>query len=224
MASPSQTPSSPLQAAFWDQRYREGRDGWELGQPAAALAQFLIGDPLAPQPPGQLLVPGCGRGHEARLLADRGFEVVGLDFSAEALREAQRIHGTAGGVLRWLQADLFDGPALAAAGLGGGSLAGVLEHTCFCAIDPGLRPAYVRTVVELLAPGGWLLGLFWCHGRPGGPPFGADPEAVHALLSGAGLVDELWEPVKTPAKGREGEWLGFWHKPQAPAAPPTAPS
>ncbi|MCP9916265.1 methyltransferase domain-containing protein [Cyanobium sp. ATX 6F1] len=215
MASPPQTPSSPLKAAFWDQRYREGRDGWELGQPAAALAQFLSGHPLAPQPPGRLLVPGCGRGHEAGLLADRGFEVVGLDFSAEALREAQRLHGSAAGALRWLQADLFDAPALAAAGLGGGSLAGVLEHTCFCAIDPGLRPAYGRTVAELLAPGGWLLGLFWCHGRPGGPPFGADPGAVHALLSGAGLVEELWEAVGMQAKGREGEWLGFWRKPLA---------
>lgn len=166
MASPPQTPSSPLKAAFWDQRYREGRDGWELGQPAAALAQFLSGHPLAPQPPGRLLVPGCGRGHEAGLLADRGFEVVGLDFSAEALREAQRLHGSAAGALRWLQADLFDAPALAAAGLGGGSLAGVLEHTCFCAIDPGLRPAYGRTVAELLAPGA---GCWGCSGVMAAP-------------------------------------------------------
>lgn len=157
MASPPQTPSSPLQAAFWDQRYREGRDGWELGQPAAALAQFLTGHPLAPLPPGRLLVPGCGRGHEARLLADRGFEVVGLDFSAEALREALRLHGTAGGALRWLQADLFDGPALAAAGLGAGAWRG-------CWSTPVSVPS-IQPAAGLRADRGGTSGARWLAAR-----------------------------------------------------------
>ncbi|MCP9850435.1 methyltransferase domain-containing protein [Cyanobium sp. Morenito 9A2] len=221
-----------MTASSWDQRYREGRDGWELGQPVPVLARFIATDPRAPQPPAQVLVPGCGRGHEARLLADRGFEVVGLDFSSEALGEARRLYGTTAVALRWLQADLFDGPALVAAGLGAGSLGGVLEHTCFCAIDPSLRTAYARTVAALLEPGGWLLGLFWCHGRPGGPPYGAQPEVVQAQLSGAGLVAELWEPVpgavaeETSAEAqegrsvnlRDGEWLGLWRKPSVPGA------
>lgn len=78
-----------------------------------------------------------------------------------------------GPALHWLQQDLFDPDALAAAGLGPGSLDGALEHTCFCAIDPGQRLAYIQQLRRLLAPGGWLLGLFWCHGRAGGPPQGA---------------------------------------------------
>jgi SAM-dependent methyltransferase len=72
-------------ALVWDRRYREGRDGWELGQPAPPLQDFFSHHPLAPHPPGRVLVPGCGRGHEARLLAELGFAVVGLDFSAEAI-------------------------------------------------------------------------------------------------------------------------------------------
>jgi thiopurine S-methyltransferase len=40
-----------------------------------------------------VLVPGCGRGHEARLLADLGFEGIGLDFSAEAIARARQLHG-----------------------------------------------------------------------------------------------------------------------------------
>jgi len=28
------------------------------------------------------------------------------------------------------------------------------------------REAYLNTVARLLAPGGWLLGLFWYHRRP----------------------------------------------------------
>ena len=67
---------------------------------------------------------------------------MGLDFSAESIKEARR------------QADLFDHRALQAAGLREGSLAGVVEHTCFCAIDPAQRQAYRTTVTSLLRPGG----------------------------------------------------------------------
>jgi thiopurine S-methyltransferase len=210
-------PTSPASAAFWDGRYRSGGDRWELGAAAPVLADFLADHPWAPEPPGTVLVPGCGRGHEARLLAERGFDVVGLDFSSEALAEARRIPFLARGRLAWVQADLFDRPALTAAGLLPGSLAGVVEHTCFCAIDPGQRQAYINTVVDLLAPGGWLLALFWCHAQPGGPPFGADPGELEQRLRAAGLTAELWQPAPLAAQlvqrpPRQDEWLGFWRK------------
>jgi thiopurine S-methyltransferase len=200
----------------WDQRYREGGDGWELGQPAPPLATFLREDPRAPAPGGPVLVPGCGRGHEAALLAELDCEVVGLDFSGEALREARRLHGPDRPGLRWLQADLFDRAALEAAGVGAGSLRGVLEHTCFCAIDPQRRGTYAATVAQLLQPGGWLLGLFWCHGRPGGPPWGSDPREIGELWRQAGLVAEIWEPARGSVAQRTGEWLGLWRRPGPP--------
>lgn len=208
-------PFTPAAAAasHWDQRYRQGADGWELGRPAPPLEQFLRRHPLAPQPPGQVLVPGCGRGHEAVLLEELGFSVIGLDFSAEALREARSLHGPDRARLRWLQADLFDQRALEAAGLAPGSLTGIVEHTCFCAIDPGRRDDYIATVRRLLAPGGWLLGLFWCHRKPGGPPWGSDPEVVAAQLARAGLEPHLWEPATGSVGQRQDEWLGLWRLP-----------
>ena len=216
-----QAGATPASALFWDRRYREGSDGWELGQPAPALKEFLSRHLLAPQPPGQVLVPGCGRGHEALLLASLGFGVVGLDFSSEAIAAARQQAAPPGANLRWLQADLFDRQALASAGLGPASLQGVLEHTCFCAIEPDQRPAYLHTVVELLEPGGWLLGLFWCHGRPGGPPYGSDAAELASSLAQAGLIKALWQPAPNAAEGaqpkpRENEWLGLWYKPPSP--------
>lgn len=211
-------PTPPLDPAAWDQRYRDGQDGWELGQPAPPLQTFLQEHPLAPQAagPAPVLVPGCGRGHEAALLAARAFAVVGLDFSAEALAEAQRLHGDgdqqSGGRLRWLQADLFDGAALAAGGLAAGCLQGVVEHTCFCAIQPGQRRAYAATVHQLLQPGGWLLGLFWCHRRPGGPPFGSEPEEITALWRELGMEPLLWQPAEGSVSSREREWIGLWRR------------
>ena len=219
LAVPSAMPSTmssampSAEATAWDQRYREGRDGWELGAPAPPLDAFLREDPRRPLLPGEVLVPGCGRGHEAALLADLGFEAIGLDLSGEALREARRLHGADRPGLRWLQADLLDAAALRSAGLADGSLQGVVEHTCFCAIDPSRRGDYLAAVTRLLAPGGWLLGLFWCHGRPGGPPFGSDPDQLADQLRGAGLVPLLWEPARGSLAERPEEWLGLWQLP-----------
>ncbi len=217
MSPSSQSPNAD--ASRWDQRYQEGADGWELGQPAPPLARFLRSHPLAPHPPGRVMVPGCGRGHEAALLEDLGFTAIGLDFSGEALREARRLHGEDRASLQWLQADLFDRQDLEAAGLTPGSLSGIVEHTCFCAINPALREDYIPTACRLLAPGGWLLGLFWCHRQPGGPPWGSDPELVEAQLRQAGLVPEIWEPATGSVDKRNDEWLGLWRQPGKPPSP-----
>ena len=201
---------TPHSAGHWDQRYRDGSDRWELGEAAPPLAAFLRTDARAPPPSGPVLVPGCGRGHEAALLADLGHPVVALDFSAEAIQRGRERHGVERPRLRWLRADLFDAAALDAAGVTAGSLRGVVEHTCFCAIDPHQRAAYWETVGRLLAPGGWLLGLFWCHSRPGGPPWGSEPEVLAAEVAAAGLRRQLWEPAQGSVPERDNEWLGLW--------------
>lgn len=213
MADAPPQPHHGSEAAAWDARYREGRDGWELGGAAPPLAAFLRSDPRRPRPPGSVLVPGCGRGHEAALLAALGFNAIGLDLSGEALKEARRLQGPDRPGLHWLQADLLDPAALAAAGLADGSLQGVVEHTCFCAIDPARRGDYLGAVSRLLGPGGWLLGLFWCHNRPGGPPFGSEAPTLAAQLRGVGLVPLVWEAARGSAAQRENEWLGLWQKP-----------
>jgi thiopurine S-methyltransferase len=112
-----------------------------------------------------------------------------------------------------MQTDLLDAAALRSAGLADGSLQGVVEHTCFCAIDPSRRSDYLAAVTRLLAPGGWLLGLFWCHTLPGGPPFGSDPQQLADQLRRAGLIPLLWEPARGSRAERSGEWLGLWQLP-----------
>ena len=46
----------------------------------------------------------------------------------------------------------------------------VLEHTCFCAIDPARRAEWAEVAARILRPQGRLLALFYTHDRPGGPP------------------------------------------------------
>ncbi|WP_255094263.1 methyltransferase domain-containing protein [Synechococcus sp. J7-Johnson] len=151
------TQDTDLTPNAWDQRYLDGRDGWDLGRAAPPLQHFLHEHPLAPQPPGRVLVPGCGRGHDARLLASLGFTVTGIDISAEALREARRLDQPAASC-QWLQVDALDPMALHKEGLAAGSMIGVVEHTCFCAIDPSLREAYANSMGEMVAAGGVVAG------------------------------------------------------------------
>lgn len=94
-----------------------------------------------------------------------------------------------------------------------------MEHTCFCAIDPGLREDYIGTACRLLAPGGWLLGLFCCHRQPGSPPWGSDTELVEAQLRQAGLVPEIWQPATGSVDKRNDEWLGLWRQPAPTLSP-----
>jgi methyl halide transferase len=154
---PDGGPSVP---AFWDALFQSGRDGWELGRPAPPLLRWF----LAHSPRGQrVLVVGAGRGNDALLLHELGAQVTALDFSDEALTalQARAVAGHAD--VKLLKQDLFT--------LSGGDWDVVVEHTCFCAIDPDRRDEYVTAVAAALRPGGELIGLFWDHGRPGGPPF-----------------------------------------------------
>lgn len=125
-----------------------------------------------------MAVPGCGRGHEALALAALGWEAVGFDFAPEAVRDARRLARRHGAQARFERADLFRLPLRHR-----GAFDAVLEHTCFCAIAPSRRGAYVRVVRDLLKPGGLLLGLFYAHGRPGGPPFSVSQAEIRRRFS-----------------------------------------
>ncbi len=166
---------------YWETRYARGEDGWELGGPAPPLAALLsIGEA---GPAGRLAVPGCGRGHEAIPFARHGFEVTGFDF-AEAAIEAAAAGAAAAGVsdrCRFERRDLFELPCLYPA-----AFDAVVEHTCFCAIDPARRPEYVDVVASILKPGGRLLALFYplraATGAGDGPPFPTTRDEIDRLF------------------------------------------
>ncbi|PSN17570.1 SAM-dependent methyltransferase [filamentous cyanobacterium CCP5] len=181
----------------WQQRYQEGPPRWDLGQPAPALVDWLTA-PTVPVP-GRVLVPGSGRGHDALLLARHGFEVMAVDFAPEAIAATREQAEAAGLSIQCLQRNIFElTPEYSH------QFDYVVEHTCFCAINPDLRPAYVHLMADLLKPGGRLIAIFFTHSRPGGPPFGLSPEAVTPLFSDRFHLLSL-EPVKNSVPSRRGE-------------------
>lgn len=187
----------PLDTNFWEQHYQEGRTRWDLGQPAPPFVSWLKST-NAP-PPGRAIVLGSGRGYEAMLFAEHGFEVTAVDFAPSAIAASSQAAADRGLSIQFLQRDIFDlVPEFA------GQFDYVIEHTCFCAIDPSLRPAYLDLVTSLLKPGGELLAIFFTHNRPGGPPFGSTPEQIQQLFEPRFTILRL-QPVNNSVEQRRGE-------------------
>lgn len=184
----------------WEDHYRRGETPWEKGAPSPGLMDFLASEPVR----GRVLVPGCGFGHDVRALAETADEVIGLDLAQSAV-EAARKFPVVGGE-SYVQGDLFALPPAMRE-----SFCWVFEHTCFCAIHPSQREAYVEAVAGALKPGGRLLAIFYLD--PGntspdeGPPFEVSlAELDRLFLPRFELVRESL-PERAYA-GREGrEWM-----------------
>ncbi len=195
--SPDLPGATPSQAEFWEQLYRADVEaGWELGRATPPLVDYFEAHP----PTGlRVLVLGCGRGHEARLLAGLGATVTALDFAPAAIAAA--VAATATDLkIDYQVGDLFElsrSPARYDL---------IAEHCCFCAIEPKRRDEYVDQVAAALVPGGTLVGLFYAHGRPGGPPFTVDADELQARF-GRRFTTEALAPAAGSVLGRQGQEL-----------------
>ena len=185
-----------LTAQAWEDRYQSSGDRWNLGFPAPPFVSLLASN-NAPQP-GKLAVIGCGKGHDAFFFAESGFEVVGFDFAPSAIAEATATAKVREIPALFLQRDIFTLDKEFAS-----SFDYVLEHTCFCAIDPSLRSQYVEVVKSLLRPGGKLIALFYTHNRPDGPPFGIKPQEVLDYFA-ADFETILFQKAKDSIERRQG--------------------
>jgi len=167
-----------LDIQFWQSRYDSGQTPWDLGQASPHFINLLQDRP-AWLVPGKMAVLGSGRGHDAALFAKAGFEVVGFDYAPGAVQAAQAQYGQAqpGNAVKFQQMDIFElaNPQSPWAG----QFDYVLEHTCFCAILPKQRPAYLDSVKNILKPGGILIGVFWELNDPDGPPFTTTETQLH---------------------------------------------
>jgi SAM-dependent methyltransferase len=180
----------------WESRYQTGDMPWEKGAPSPGLVEYLGNNPPME---GKILVPGCGWGHDVRALSHRGNAVVGLDIAPSGIEGARKFPRT--GNESYRLGDLFEMPDDFC-----GAFDWVWEHTCFCAIDPAMRPRYAQSVAAALKPGGRFLAIFYLnpdHEDPGAPPFGVTPEELDALFNGVFELEREWTPGSFYA-GREG--------------------
>jgi len=181
----------------WNLRYRENDTPWDKGAGHPVLQDRLVGFAQT----DRVLVPGCGFGHDVRLLAATGLECVGLDISSVALQRAEAFADIPSA--SYIRGDFLELPVALH-----GSFDVVFEHTMFCAIDPVQRPDYVRAAYLALKPGGRLYGIFYAEpdNDGGGPPFGCTRAELDLLFGGKFRLIEERGGIPTYAE-REGREL-----------------
>ncbi|KAK3403080.1 S-adenosyl-L-methionine-dependent methyltransferase [Sordaria brevicollis] len=206
----------------WDTLWKESFTPWDRGGPSQALDEVLSSHrelfPKAPsslddfdKPRPKALVAGCGRGHDALLLAAHGYDVFGLDSSPTSLEEAKnnekKVEGeenkelyaprrelgvTTKGRVMWVVGDFFENDWVNDSGYGkvknGFDL--IFDYEFFCALPPEARPQYAKRMSDLLNPdGGRLVCLEWPLDKDpstGGPPWGVSGDLYLAHLGHPG--------------------------------------
>lgn len=187
-----------MDARAWDERY-EGTDLlW-----SAEANRFLVAE-VEHMPPGDALDLGCGEGRNAVWLAERGWQVTGVDFSPVGLDKARRLAAARDVEVEWLEADLFEwAPPEATFDL-------VLwlylhppperRHELLTRFSAALRPGSVMLVV-----GHHVENLEHGVGGPPYPEILLDPDDIAEGLRVAGLEIEKAERVLRPVTTDEGE-------------------
>jgi hypothetical protein len=186
----------------WNEFYKIGEVPWEKGAAAPPLLSWMARHSALT---GDVMVPGCGFGHDVRAIAvaSPDARVVGLDVAPLAVAQAKKYPQV--GNESYLCADLFRLPTALV-----GAFDWVFEHTCFCAISPGQRADYVHAVATALRGSGQVLGIFfldpWDPGEAppeGGPPFGVSTKELDELFLPEFRLLEQERPT-TSYPGREG--------------------
>jgi len=133
------------------------RPPWDSGISPPELHAFLES-----HPPGRALDLGCGTGTNLLTLRQQGWEVTGIDFVPQAIRQARRKARKAG-----LQVHLIAGD-VSNAGLYQGDYDLILDMGCYHTLNPTQRAKYRANIGNHLSPQGtFMLYGFLAEDRAG---------------------------------------------------------
>ena len=187
----------------WNSAYETNDTPWDKGYAAPPLEEFFAKHSIE----GQVLVPGCGSGHDVRLLAATGLEVTGLDIAPSALRKAESFPRVGNEKYELGNFLILDEQFH-------GRFDVVFEHTCLCAIEPAEREAYVSSLKCALRPGGQFLAIFYreiSDSKGDGPPHPISASEIDALFAADFEIIESFVPLKTypsrPVGVEEVRWM-----------------
>lgn len=149
----------------WDMIYRKyplDTLGWELGRPRPILVEYIENCAI---PRGRVLDLCCGAGTNTVYLAEKGFDVVGIDVSPTAIEYAQaqarQAHVNIDFIVEsflelTFKASIFDF---------------IFDMGCFHHVEPEDRDKFLSDVCRVLKTGGLYMltsfssqnGLAWNH-------------------------------------------------------------
>jgi SAM-dependent methyltransferase len=186
----------------WDQRYAGREFVW-----TSEANRFLI-EEAAALAPGRAIDLACGEGRNAVWLAERGWQVTGVDFSKVGLEKARRLAHARGARVDWIAADLLRfRPDLQAFDL-------VLVF--YLQVPAAQRTPIVRAAADAVGPGGVLLlvghdssNIEHGYGGPQNPAVLYTAEDIARDLHGSALRLERAERVERPVETAEGRRLAL---------------
>lgn len=160
--------------AFYEVGYRFFRMPWE-GGPRAELVNLVESGRIRP---GRAIDLGCGTGSNAIYLAQRGFDVTGVDYASAAIAKARRRAANVGASVSFVVDDLTNLQSVS------GAFDFLVDYGAFDDLTPAARDLYLNSLLALSGEGSrYLLWCFeyqmrwWEHFIPFFPPPLASDEA-----------------------------------------------
>ena len=164
----------------WNDHYASGELPWDTGQPEPLLVEFVTSGGIAP---GRTLEIGSGTGTNAIWLAERGFDVLGVDVSSLAVERANAKMDGRDLCCRFATVDFLAAP------VPDGPFQFVFDRGCFHVFD---EPEERARFGAALAPGGlWLSLIGSTEGplREVGPPRRSAQEVAVAIEPALEIVE-----------------------------------
>jgi SAM-dependent methyltransferase len=178
----------------WDLYYWLGKTPWDTNITPPEIVNLIEGGDDVPRIlPGRAIDLGCGTGTNVLYLAQRGFEAVGVDVSAQAIERARRKAQVQNVNATFYVADLLDPENFPVSG----PFDFVMDIGVMHIFDDAGRARYAATLNRLLRVGGyhytfgfkrglarkrhWLSYLF------GSPPMGITADEVRHTLEPLGF-------------------------------------
>ena len=181
----------------WEALYQANNTFWDHGVASPGLIDYLASNPALQ--PGDALVPGCGRGHDARALAKASWSVTGLDLAPSSVPMAERLADEEGLTINYRIGNFLSDEPPQPFDL-------VFEHTLFCAIPPTRRSEYVQALLHWLKPGGIYLAVnYMITDDKDEPPFSTTTAELDAHFGEQFELLRRWTPRSY--ESREGKEL-----------------
>jgi SAM-dependent methyltransferase len=179
----------------YDLMYRLGKPVWDTGSTPPEVVESIAKQPAG----GRALDLGCGTGTHSIYLAQHGWGVVGVDFSAKAIAEAREKAKHVG-----VNADFRIGDVTRLDPLSG-PFDFALDVGCFHGLHAAGRARYVEQLTRLVRSGGKY--TLWAFDRRAlFEDYGISPHAVEQLFS---PQFEMSRSEQGTHRGRPTTWYWF---------------
>lgn len=184
-----------LDKNFWNQKYEKGDTGWDAGTITRPIKEYI--DQINNKEL-RILIPGCGFGHEAEYIFNRGFKNTFVADISPLPLENLKLRCPDFPTSQLLNADFFDLNL---------KFDLIIEQTFFCALQPSLRPKYAEKMFSLLEKKGKLAGLLFDDKlNMDKPPFGGTKEEYISYFRPYFEINHF-EKCYNSIKPREGREL-----------------